>query len=107
MSLKGKKIAVLAENMYDERELWYPAIRLREGTQRVQGILHFDRRNTERRRIDFICPNQERAGAFGDRLIEKVVRVEALTFERDEQMPAECVPSVGGNTGQHALSVAV
>ncbi|MDA8218544.1 MAG: type 1 glutamine amidotransferase [Dehalococcoidales bacterium] len=30
MSLKGKKVAILVENMYDEKELWYPAIRLKE-----------------------------------------------------------------------------
>jgi protease I len=28
--LAGKRIAVLAENMYEDLELWYPAIRLRE-----------------------------------------------------------------------------
>lgn len=30
MSLKGKKVAVLAEDMYQELELWYPLLRLRE-----------------------------------------------------------------------------
>ncbi|MHB1416410.1 MAG: type 1 glutamine amidotransferase domain-containing protein [Chloroflexota bacterium] len=30
MSLKGKKVAVLVENLYDEKELWYPTIRLKE-----------------------------------------------------------------------------
>lgn len=30
MSLKGKRVAVLAENMYQELELWYPLLRLRE-----------------------------------------------------------------------------
>lgn len=30
MSLQGKRVAVLAENLYDDRELWYPAIRMRE-----------------------------------------------------------------------------
>ncbi len=35
MSLKGKKVAVLAENLYDERELWYPAIRMREAEAEV------------------------------------------------------------------------
>ena len=33
--LKGKKIAVLLANMYDEREFWYPAIRLREAGAEV------------------------------------------------------------------------
>lgn len=28
--LKGKRVAVLAENMYQELELWYPLLRLRE-----------------------------------------------------------------------------
>ncbi len=28
--LKGKRVAVLAENMYEDLELWYPVIRLRE-----------------------------------------------------------------------------
>lgn len=30
MSLKGKRIAVFAEQKYEDLELWYPAIRLRE-----------------------------------------------------------------------------
>jgi protease I len=30
MTLKGKRVAVLAENMYQELELWYPLLRLRE-----------------------------------------------------------------------------
>ncbi len=30
MELEGKRVAVLAENMYQELELWYPLLRLRE-----------------------------------------------------------------------------
>jgi protease I len=30
VELKGKRVAVLAENMYQELELWYPLLRLRE-----------------------------------------------------------------------------
>jgi protease I len=30
MELKGKRVAVLAENNYQELELWYPLLRLRE-----------------------------------------------------------------------------
>ena len=30
MDLEGKRVAVLAENMYQEMELWYPLLRLRE-----------------------------------------------------------------------------
>lgn len=30
MGLQGKRVAVLAENMYQELELWYPLLRLRE-----------------------------------------------------------------------------
>jgi protease I len=30
MSLEGKRIAVLAEDLYQELELWYPVLRLRE-----------------------------------------------------------------------------
>lgn len=30
MRLAGKRVAVLAENMYQEMELWYPLLRLRE-----------------------------------------------------------------------------
>ena len=30
MTLQGKRVAVLAENMYQELELWYPLLRLRE-----------------------------------------------------------------------------
>jgi protease I len=30
MDLTGKRVAVLAENMYQEMELWYPLLRMRE-----------------------------------------------------------------------------
>jgi protease I len=30
MDLQGKRVAVLAENMYQELELWYPLLRIRE-----------------------------------------------------------------------------
>jgi len=30
MSLAGKRVAILAENNYQELELWYPLLRLRE-----------------------------------------------------------------------------
>ena len=30
MELAGKRVAILAENMYQELELWYPLLRLRE-----------------------------------------------------------------------------
>lgn len=35
MTLKGKKIAVLAENQYEDLELWYPVLRLREAGAEV------------------------------------------------------------------------
>ena len=38
MSLKGKRVAVLAENLYDDRELWYPLIRLREEEAEVRVV---------------------------------------------------------------------
>src|SRR4051812_15361649 len=31
MELRGKRIAILAENTYEDQELWYPHYRLREG----------------------------------------------------------------------------
>ena len=30
MSLRGKRVAILAEDLYEELELWYPLLRLRE-----------------------------------------------------------------------------
>ena len=38
MSLKGKKVAVLAEEMYQEMELWVPYYRLKEGGAEVQVV---------------------------------------------------------------------
>lgn len=35
MELEGKRIAVLAENMYQEMELWYPVYRFREAGAQV------------------------------------------------------------------------
>jgi len=38
MSLKGKRVAILAENTYQELELWYPALRFREEGAEVKII---------------------------------------------------------------------
>ena len=38
MSLEGKRVVVLAENLYQDLELWYPAIRLREAGARVTFV---------------------------------------------------------------------
>jgi len=38
MKLKNKKIAVLAGELYDERELWYPYYRLKEEGARVELV---------------------------------------------------------------------
>lgn len=38
MRLSGKRVAILAENMYQELELWYPLLRLREEGAEVQVI---------------------------------------------------------------------
>lgn len=35
MELKGKKIAILAEKLYEDLELWYPALRFREAGAEV------------------------------------------------------------------------
>jgi protease I len=36
--LAGKRVAVLAENMYEDLELWYPLIRLREAGAEVSVV---------------------------------------------------------------------
>ncbi len=36
--LEGKRVAVLAENMYEDLELWYPVIRLREAGAEVSIV---------------------------------------------------------------------
>jgi protease I len=36
--LVGKRVAVLAENMYEDLELWYPLIRLREAGAEVSVV---------------------------------------------------------------------
>jgi len=38
MSLKGKRVAILVENQYQELELWYPLLRLREEAADVQVV---------------------------------------------------------------------
>jgi protease I len=38
MSLKGKRIAILAENLYQEMELWVPYYRMREEGAEVKVI---------------------------------------------------------------------
>lgn len=38
MSLKGKCVAVLAEDMYQELELWYPVLRMREAGAEVKIV---------------------------------------------------------------------
>jgi len=38
MELKGKKVAVLAEEIYEDLELWYPALRLREAGAEVKIV---------------------------------------------------------------------
>jgi len=35
MELKGKRVAILAEDMYQELELWYPLLRMREAGAEV------------------------------------------------------------------------
>lgn len=38
MDLKGKRVAVLAENLYQELELWYPVLRMQEAGANVKVI---------------------------------------------------------------------
>lgn len=38
MSLQGKKVAILVENNYQELELWYPLLRLREEGAEVKVV---------------------------------------------------------------------
>ena len=38
MELKGKRIAILAEDMYQELELWYPLLRMREAGAKVTVV---------------------------------------------------------------------
>jgi protease I len=38
MELKGKRVAILAENLYQELELWYPLLRMREAGAEVTVV---------------------------------------------------------------------
>ena len=38
MNLKGKRIAILAENLYQEMELWVPYYRMKEEGAEVKGV---------------------------------------------------------------------
>jgi protease I len=38
MKLEGKRIAVLAEDNYQELELWYPVLRMREAGAEVSVV---------------------------------------------------------------------
>ena len=51
MELPGKRVAVLAEDHYEDTELWYPVLRLREAGAavtvigRAKGIVHLSKHN--------------------------------------------------------------
>jgi protease I len=38
VELQGKRVAILAENMYQELELWYPLLRMREAGAEVKAV---------------------------------------------------------------------
>jgi protease I len=38
MTLEGKRVAVLAENLYQDLELWYPLLRMREAGAEVKVV---------------------------------------------------------------------
>jgi len=38
MELRGKRIAILAENLYEDPELWYPLLRMREAGAEVTVV---------------------------------------------------------------------
>jgi len=38
MELQGKRVAILAENLYQELELWYPLLRMREAGAEVKVV---------------------------------------------------------------------
>ncbi len=38
MRLKGKRIAILAEDIYEDLELWYPLLRMKEEGAEVKVI---------------------------------------------------------------------
>jgi len=38
MTLEGKRVAVLAENLYQDLELWYPLLRMREAGAEVEVV---------------------------------------------------------------------
>ena len=82
VTMMKKRVLILAEDLYDDRELWYPYIRMKE--EGLEGAMAIDR-------AAWIALRPRP---------DTIVRVSSLDFEQNRR----ALPLPVGKAGKHAVS---